>query len=79
LARYDAVIWLETCAAVPGLYDGGASNPRRFEAADAAVASGAMMRSVWSMHPRVFEAPACAELSEKIDLVEAILDSLHSH
>src|SRR4029079_18805765 len=36
LARYDAVIMLETCAAI-GLYDNDASNPVRFESSDAAI------------------------------------------
>src|SRR3954452_22879758 len=39
LARYEQVIWMQTCAAV-GAYDGDASNSCRFEDAEGAVASG---------------------------------------
>src|SRR5438270_12218482 len=43
LARYDAVIWLESCAAL-GLYDGAASNACRWADAPAALAAGNLVR-----------------------------------
>jgi predicted ATPase len=43
LARYDAVILLETAAAL-GLYDGDASNAVRFEDASAALAAGETLK-----------------------------------
>ena len=42
LARYDAVLWLQTAPAIPGMNDGAGSNPWRFEQAAAAVASGTL-------------------------------------
>ena len=44
LARYDAVLLLDTCATL-GLYDGDTSNACRFEDAEAAIAAGNLLRS----------------------------------
>src|SRR5688572_23104680 len=76
LGRYDAVVWLQTAAAIPGLYDGDGSNPCRFEQADAAVASGNLLRALWGGHPRMVEEGAYASLEEKVAAVVQALDSL---
>ena len=70
LARYDRVIWMQTCAAV-GAYDGAASNTCRFEDADAAVASGNLLAILWSGHPRLVRIDAFADLNDKIEAVRA--------
>src|SRR5436305_9482535 len=51
LKRYDAVVLLESSAAV-GIYDGDASNPRRFEDAAGAIAAGQLLARLWEGHPR---------------------------
>jgi predicted ATPase len=75
LARYDAVILLQTSAAL-GLYDGDASNACRFEDADAAVASDNLLELLWRGHPRLIKVPACVELDEKIANVRRVIDEL---
>ena len=75
LRRYDAIILLQTSAAV-GLYDGDASNFCRFEDATAAIASDRLLESLWSGHPRLIKVPACASLKEKIARVERVLETL---
>jgi predicted ATPase len=75
LARYDAVVWLQTAAAIPGLYDGDGSNPCRFEQADAAIASGNLLRALWGGHPRMVEVGAYERLEEK---VAAVADRLRA-
>jgi len=72
LARYDMVVWMQTCAAV-GAYDGDASNVCRFEDADAAVASGNLLAMLWSGHPRLIRVDAFAELEKKIDAVRLLI------
>ena len=37
------------------------------------------MRTLWSDHPKFFEVSACAEVSEKINRVETILNTLQRH
>jgi predicted ATPase len=75
LARYDAVIWLETCAAL-GLYDHDASNPVRFEHPEAAIASGELLKQLWGAHPQLRLVSACAELDEKVAAVMRELETL---
>lgn len=75
LARYDAVVWMQTSAAL-GLYDGDASNPCRFEDADAAVAAGDRLVSLWAGHPRLLKVDAYPTLDEKLRTVRAALDDL---
>ena len=75
LARYDAVLLLESAAAL-GLYDGPASNAVRFEDAAGALASGRLLASLWSAHPRVIPIAATPDLPDKIAAVEAALDDL---
>ena len=69
LSRYDAVIVLETCAAI-GLYDHDASNPVRFEAPEAAIAAGEKLVGLWEGHPCVKHVNACERLEEKVRRVE---------
>lgn len=75
LARYDAVIWLESCAAL-GLYDGNASNACRWEDAPAAIEAGNLLKHVWRDHPRLYSVPAYPDLSEKTDRVVAHVTAL---
>jgi predicted ATPase len=72
LARYDAVVWLETAAAL-GIYDGDASNPVRFESPLAAIESGRLLQSLWGEHPRLHHVAAFAAIEDKIDAVDEIL------
>ena len=72
LARYDKVIWMQTCAAV-GAYDGDASNVCRFEDAEAAIASGNLLATLWSGHARLVRVDAFAELEEKISVVRQLI------
>lgn len=75
LARYDAVIWMESCAAV-GTYDGSLSNSVRHEDAAAALARGEGLRRAWAGHPRLIEVRACVTFDEKIARVEETLRNL---
>ena len=68
LARYDAIIHLQSTAAI-GLYDGDASNPCRFEDAEAAVAAGNLVLALYAGHPSVHRVKAYPTLEEKIDAV----------
>ena len=72
LARYDKVIWMQTAAAV-GAYDGHSSNPCRFEDAEAAIASGNLLRELWSAHPRLVHVGAFPRLQDKIAAVGDLL------
>jgi predicted ATPase len=74
LQRYDAVIWMESAAAL-GLYDGDASNSRRFEDAPAAIASGKLLLKLWGGHPNLKHVGAFASLDDKIRAVEEILSA----
>jgi predicted ATPase len=75
LARYDAVVWLQTSAAL-GLYDHDSSNPCRFEHPEAAIASGNLLKILWGGHPRVYEVAAYPELADKVVAVRAVLGRL---
>jgi predicted ATPase len=75
LARYDAVIWLQT-GAVLGCYDGDASNSCRFEDPQAAIDSGQLLANLWGTHPRLFKVDARADMSEKIVEVESTLERI---
>jgi len=75
LARYDAVIWLQTSAAL-GLYDSDASNPCRYEDSANAISLGESLKQLWAAHPRLHRVNACATLNEKIAAVQEILRSL---
>jgi hypothetical protein len=72
LARYDKVVWMQTCAAV-GAYDGDVSNTCRFEDADAAIASGNLLAMLWSGHPKLAKVDAFADLNEKVNAVRRLL------
>lgn len=73
LARYDAVIWLETTAAI-GLYDGDASNACRFEDAAAAIECGQRLFDVWRDHPTLYQIDAYARFEDKLAAVEQLID-----
>jgi predicted ATPase len=75
LARYDAVILLETCAAL-GLYDGDASNFCRFEDADAAIRSSASLSALWAGHSNVHLVSAYPNIEQKRMKVDAIVQRL---
>jgi predicted ATPase len=75
LARYDAVIWLETSAAI-GHYDGDAGNPVRFEDPDAAIANGRRLETLWSRHPRLHHVGAFADFADKLAAVREVLDDV---
>ncbi len=74
LARYDRVVWMQTGAAL-GVYDGHHSNACRFEDAEAAIASGNLLRALWGSHPNLTLVDAYATLDEKIDAVRRSLES----
>jgi predicted ATPase len=75
LARYDAVIWLQTAATL-GLYDHDASNPCRFEHPDAAIASGDLLKQLWGAHAHVHHVGAFPRLEDKVAAVTRLLDGL---
>jgi len=72
LARYDAVLWLQTAAAL-GIYDGDASNTCRFEDPEAAIRSGQLLTQLWGTHPHLHKVDAYHNLGEKIAAVERAL------
>ncbi len=72
LKRYDAVILLESAAAL-GLYDGDASNTCRFEDAAGAIKSGQLLLQLWGGHPNLRQVGAFANLEEKIVAVTKLL------
>jgi hypothetical protein len=75
LSRYDAVILLDTAAAL-GLYDGSASNACRFEDAAGAIRVGEALRALWGAHPRFRFVGAYRDLEEKLAQVRALLSDL---
>lgn len=75
LKRYDAVIWMQTSAAL-GLYDGDTSNACRFEHPEAAIASGALLADLWKDHPLLRKIAAYPQFTEKIAAVEKVLGEL---
>jgi predicted ATPase len=72
LGRYDAIIWLQTAAAL-GIYDGDASNTCRFEDPTAAIQSGIVLNQLWGNHPRIRKVDAYPHLPDKIAAVEKTL------
>lgn len=75
IARYDAVVLLQSSAAL-GLYDADASNACRFEDAEAAIASDNLLELLWKTHPRVTKVPAFPSLDEKVAATLRVLDGL---
>ena len=73
LARYDAVIWMQTGAAL-GHYDGDASNACRFEDTAAAIESGQLLMRLWGGHARLIQVHAYPTIADKIDAVSRVLD-----
>ena len=72
LARYDAVIWMQTGAAL-GLYDGDASNSVRFERPAEAVESGNALVTLWGDHARLIRVAAYPRFDEKLAVVSGML------
>ena len=72
LKRYDAVIWLQTAAAIH-IYDGSDSNDCRFEDAAAAVASGEILKKLWQDHPQFRTIEAFPSLEDKISAVRQMI------
>jgi hypothetical protein len=78
LARYDAVVSLETCAALGReFYDGNASNFCRFEDAAGAIAAGERLEQLWGRHPRLMRVGAYPKLEDKVNAVEEALRGLN--
>jgi predicted ATPase len=75
LARYDAVIWMQTTAAL-GLYDGDTSNTCRFEDAPAAIRSGEFLLHLWQEHPHLHHVGAFVHLQDKFTTVHQLLETL---
>ena len=75
LARYDAVLWLETCATL-GLYDGDASNFCRFEDPAGAIASGQLLLRLWQGHANLHRVGAFNKLDDKVAAVDNVLTTL---
>jgi len=75
MARYDAVIWLESCAAI-GLYDGEQSNACRHEDEAAALELGRRLHELWSAHPRFHVVRAMSRLEDKVTAVRALIEGL---
>jgi predicted ATPase len=74
LKRYDAVIWMESAAALGHeFYDGDSSNSCRFEDAAAAIESGRLLLKLWGGHANLRCIGAFASLDEKIRAIDEIL------
>jgi predicted ATPase len=79
LARYDAVVLLQTAAVLGAdAYDGAASNACRYEGLDAAIANANLVDLMWRDHPRLVRVPAYATLEEKVARVTDVLRSLRA-
>lgn len=75
LERYDAVIWLQTCAVI-GLYDGSESNACRGEVSEQAVLTGQKLARAWFRHPRLYRVDAFPTIEEKVAMVCKIIETI---
>jgi hypothetical protein len=75
LGRYDAVIWLESCAAV-GAYDGSNSNPCRFEDPQTAIGTGEKLAAAWRSHASFWTIQAFPSIDRKVNEVRRLLDEI---
>ena len=75
--RYDAVIWMETAAAI-GIYDGSLSNPCRFEDAAGAVVNGEKLLHAWSGIHRLVKIPAFQRIAEKTAAVRQAIAEIEA-
>lgn len=66
-ARYDAVIHLETSAALDPEQYPGRRNPARWQNPAEAVDSDRELQKVWSFHPRHIVIPAQADFTAKVE------------
>jgi hypothetical protein len=55
------------------VYDGHSSNPCRFEDAEAAIASGNLLKALWANHPNLVFVDAFERLEQKIGAVTNLL------
>ncbi len=79
LSRYDAIIWLETAAALgEHFYDGDSSNTCRFEDAEGAIESGKLLQKLWGGHANLKHVGAFTTLEDKIAAVRELLDALET-
>jgi predicted ATPase len=75
--RYNAVIWMESAAALGHeFYDGDASNFCRFEDAKGAIESGRLLQQLWAGHPNIKHVGAFANIDDKILAVREVIDGL---
>jgi predicted ATPase len=72
LNRYDAVLWLQTAAAI-NIYDGDGSNACRFEDRDSAIASGEVLKTLWGSHPQFRTINAHPNLEDKFREIRSAL------
>jgi hypothetical protein len=75
LSRYDAIIWLQTCAAI-GQYDGPSSNACRAENPEEAILTGQQLAQAWFRHPRLYRVDAFPTIDEKVEMVKRVIDSV---
>jgi predicted ATPase len=75
LQRYDAIIWMQTSAAL-GLYDGDLSNACRFEHPEAAIESGIRLKELWGGHACLRSVSAYPNFADKIAAVDSAIEQL---
>jgi predicted ATPase len=77
LKRYDAIIWMESAAALGStFYDGDSSNFCRFEDAAGAIESGKLLLNLWGGHRNLKHVGAFASLDDKVAAVMETLEQL---
>ena len=76
LARYDAVLFLETAAV--GGYSIADGNETRTETLAEAIAIDSNLRSVWASHPHFLHVPHEADFTVKMARALAELDEILS-
>jgi hypothetical protein len=77
LSRYDAVVWMQTAAAL-GIYDGDESNSCRFEDPQSAIDSGVLLAKLWGDHPRLHRVDAYPELNQKLNSVVEVVTRIRT-
>lgn len=76
LARYDAVIHLESVAKADLAAYTRANNAARFEDAGEAADADDRVAAAWSSHPRFVRIPYSADFGNKIDELVAVVESV---
>ena len=77
IARYDAILLLESGAAI-GIYDGKDSNDTRFEDAKAALENATKLAGLWSAHPHRREVAAESAFDRKLAHIAAVIEQFVS-